>query len=244
MTHELIRLSKLMSEKGICSRREADEYISRGWVLVDGAPVSELGMKVRREQHVELARPARDQQQDLATFLLYKPVGYVSGQPEKNYPPAVKLLLPENRMPGDAGVVTRRHFQGLAPAGRLDIDSRGLIVFTQDGRLAKLLTSSSGQIEKEYHVRVLGEITIDRLRVLRHGLSLDGKVLLPAGVSKLGDGRLKFILREGRHRQIRRMCEAVDLKVVGLMRVRIGKIKLGDLREGHWRLLRADETFL
>lgn len=244
MSEELVRLSKLMSERGICSRREADEFIQRGWVIVDGSPIRELGTKVRRDQHVELALHARNKQNDKATFLLYKPVGYVSGQPEKNYPPAAKLLLPENQMAGDLGEIRRQHFQGLAPAGRLDIDSRGLMVFTQDGRLAKLLTGNNGEIEKEYHVRVIGEIDSRRLQKLRHGLSLDDKPLLPADVSPLGEGRLRMILREGRHRQIRRMCEAVDLKVVGLMRVRIGKIKLGDLPEGRWRFLRAEESFV
>lgn len=240
---ELVRLSKLMSERGICSRREADEYIQRGWVLVDGKPISELGTKVRRDQQVELALPAQNKQNERVTFLLYKPVGYVSGQPENNYPPAAKLLVPENQMVGDIGEVRRQHFQGLAPAGRLDIDSRGLLVFTQDGRLAKLLTGNTGELEKEYHIRVLGETSEQQIRQLRHGLILDDKPLLPAEVSRLGPGRLRIILWEGRHRQIRRMCDAIDLKVVGLMRVRIGKIKLGDLPEGRWRFLKPDESF-
>ncbi len=244
MPDEPVRLSKLMSERGICSRREADEYIQQGLVLVDGVPVTQLGTKVRPDQLIELAKTAQNRQQELATFLLYKPVGYVSGQPEKNYPPAVKLLTAENQFPDDAGKLQRKHFQGLAPAGRLDIDSRGLLVFTQDGRLAKLLTGTSGKIEKEYHVRVLGDISDLRLRRLRHGLVLDDKPLLPADVSRLGEGRLRIILREGRHRQIRRMCDAVDLKVVGLMRTRIGRIKLGELPEGQWRFLRSDESFV
>lgn len=241
---ELVRLSKVMSERGICSRREADEYIERGWVLVDGVPVTELGTKVRRTQRVELADRGKDRQENRVTILLYKPVGYVSGQPEKNYPPAVKLLVPENQMEGDRGKIQRKHFEGLAPAGRLDIDSRGLLVFTQDGRLAKLLTGNSGNLEKEYHVRVLGETSERKLDLLRHGLVLDGKPLLPAMVSRLGPGRLKIVLREGRNRQIRRMCQEVDLKVVGLMRVRIGKIKLGELPEGQWRFLGGGESFV
>lgn len=244
MPDELLRLSKLMSERGLCSRREADEYIRRGWVLVDGLPIRELGTKVHRNQKVELTPTAQHRQDDRATFLLYKPVGYVSGQPENNYPPAAKLLIAENQIEGDIGSIQSRHFEGLAPAGRLDIDSRGLIVFTQDGRIAKLLTGNSGEIDKEYHVRVLGEITENQLRLLRHGMSLDDKPLLPADVTRLGEGRLRMILREGKHRQIRRMCEAVDLKVVGLMRVRIGKILLGDLPEGCWRFLRPNESFV
>lgn len=129
------------------------------------------------------------------------------------------MLIAENQIEGDIGSIQSRHFEGLAPAGRLDIDSRGLIVFTQDGRIAKLLTGNSGEIDKEYHVRVLGEVTENQLRLLRHGMSLDDKPLLPADVTRLGEGRLRMILREGKHRQIRRMCEAVDLKVVGLMRI-------------------------
>ena len=241
---EPIRVSKLLAERGVCSRREADEYIRRGLVLVDGERISELGTKVLRHQSVSLAPEAKQTQRGLVTMLLNKPVGYVSGQPEKGYKPAVELLTESNRAAGcDGPRLSRALFEGLAPAGRLDIDSQGLLVFTQDGRIAKHLTGENSRIEKEYLVRVEGKLAARDLELLRHGLSLDGRPLAPAQVEWLNADQLRFVLLEGRKRQIRRMCEAVGLNVRGLKRVRIGRVQLGSLPEGQWRYLRPDEEF-
>ena len=133
--------------------------------------------------------------------------------------------------------------KGLAPAGRLDIDSVGLIVFTQDGRVAKELIGDGSEVEKEYLVRVEGSLSASDLALLNHGLSLDGQALRPAKVDWQNEDQLRFVLREGKKRQIRRMCELVGLTVVGLKRVRIGKIVLGHLPVGQWRYLATDETF-
>lgn len=233
-----------MAQRGLCSRREADEYIRRGLVFVDGVRIDVLGTKVLPHQDVTLAPEAEQQQQRLVTILLNKPIGFVSGQPEQGYRPAVELLTPENRaaeFPGPQ--FEREHLRGLAPAGRLDIDSKGLLVFTQDGRLARQLTGENSEIEKEYLVRVQGELDESGLARLRHGLSLDDKPLKPARVEWLNADQLRFVLQEGRKRQIRRMCEQVGLEVTGLKRVRIGKVTLGKLPEGEWRFLRPDESF-
>lgn len=242
---EKIRLSKLMSELGICSRREADSYIEKGWVLVDGEPVSELGTKVFPNQKVTLNKSAQAQQQTQVTILLNKPISYVSGQAEDGYQPAVVLIKADTRWANDT--VPQRfspqHLRGLAPAGRLDIDSQGLLVLTQDGRVAKQLIGEDSPIDKEYLVRVTGKLVGNGLNMLNHGLSLDGKKLKPAKVTWQNEDQLRFVLNEGKKRQIRRMCELVGLKVTGLKRVRIGKIKLGDLPVGQWRYLRADESF-
>ncbi|MFM7162683.1 MAG: pseudouridine synthase [Planctomycetaceae bacterium] len=239
-----LRLSRLMAHLGLCSRREADEFISRGLVLVDGQPVTTLGIKVLPTQRVELAPTAVAEQSEWATLLLHKPVGYVSGQPEDNHRPAVELLTAGRRQTGTPGPAwTPDILRGLAPAGRLDIDSTGLLVFTQDGRLARRLTGDLGEIEKEYLVRVRGELSASGLQQLCCGLSLDGRALRPALVEWLNRDQLRFVLREGRKRQIRRMCELVGLQVVGLKRVRIGRIRLGRLPEGEWRFLRPDEQF-
>jgi 23S rRNA pseudouridine2604 synthase len=235
-----------MSERGICSRREADEFISRGLVFVDGERISTLGTKVLPSQTITLAPTARREQQQLATILLNKPIGYVSGQPEHDYQPAVVLITPENQWQesrGDRVFHPRQHRKGLAPAGRLDIDSKGLLVFTQDGRLARRLTGDGSGIEKEYLVRVTGVLSDAGLAQLRSGLSLDGKPLKAAQVEWINADQLRFVLTEGRHRQIRRMCEAVGLVVTGLKRVRIGQIKLGKLPEGQWRFLQQGEEF-
>ena len=244
MSEEPVRLSKLMAQRGICSRREADEFIRQGLVLVDGLPVSELGVRILPHQSIALAPEAASQQQQFVTILLNKPVGYVSGQPEKGYKSARDLLTEDRRMEGTAGPgYQRNHLNGLAPAGRLDIDSKGLLVFTQDGRLARQLTGTDHELEKEYLVRVVGSVSDESLAKLRFGLSLDEQPLKPAQVEWLNRDQLRFILIEGRKRQIRRMCDLVGLKVVGLKRVRIGEIRLGQLPEGQWRYLLPHEKF-
>lgn len=246
---EPVRLSKRMSELGLCSRREADEWIARGWVRVDGAIVSELGSKVLPHQRISVERQASAQQARRVTVLLNKPMGYVSGQAEDGYKPAVTLVNAESRWKEDKASQQFHPSQlrSLVPAGRLDIDSVGLLVLTQDGRIAKQLIGEDTAIEKEYLVRVQytkpGRLPDAGLKLLNHGLSLDGKKLLPAKVRWQNDDQLSFILREGKKRQIRRMCEAVGLKVLGLKRVRIGRVTLGNLPPGQWRYLGSDEKF-
>ena len=246
---EPLRLSKRMSELGLCSRREADEWIARGWVRVDGIVVSELGSKVLPHQRVTVERQASAEQSKRVTILINKPMGYVSGQAEDGYTPAIALFKPETRWKDDKAPEKFHPTQlrSLVPAGRLDIDSVGLLVLTQDGRIAKQLIGEDTAVEKEYLVRVQyskpGKLPESDLKRLNHGLSLDGKKLLPAKVKWINDDQLSFTLREGKKRQIRRMCEAVGLKVIGLKRVRIGQIKLGDLPTGQWRYLRPDELF-
>jgi 23S rRNA pseudouridine2604 synthase len=239
------RLSKRMGELGLCSRREADEWITRGWVKVDGKVVDTLGVRVSPQARIEVDPAATAQQSELVTILLHKPVGFVSGQAEDGYDPAIVLIRPENRWAEDPAPLQFQpaHLRGLAPAGRLDIDSTGLLVFTQDGRVAKHLIGQDSSVEKEYLVRVEGTLVDDGLRRLRHGLMLDGVRLKPAQVTWQNDDQLRFLLREGRKRQIRRMCELVGLVVTGLKRVRSGNVPLGRLPVGQWRYLRRDETF-
>ncbi len=242
---EKIRVSKLMSEQGLCSRREADSYIERGWVLVDGEPVTELGTRIYPNQRITLAQAAQSRQQASVTILLNKPVGFVSGQAEGGYRPAVTLVMPQSHFIGDRSPLrfSPAHLRGLAPAGRLDIDSTGLLVLTQDGRIAKQLIGENSAAEKEYLVRIEGKLPAQALALLNFGLSLDGVALKRAEVSWQNKDQLRFILREGKKRQIRRMCELVGLKVTGLKRVRIGNVKLGELPAGQWRYLKSDERF-
>ncbi len=243
-----------MSELGLCSRREADEWIEKGWVLVDGERIDTLGTKVRPDQRIEIDPAAEAQQMKLVTVLIHKPVGYVSGQAEDGYQPAITLVTPENRWDGDHSDnrFSIAHLRQLAPAGRLDIDSTGLLVLTQDGRVAKQLIGGHSDVDKEYLVRVsFGDVETDveshfppeSLAQLRHGLELDGVPLKPAMVSWQNGEQLRFVLREGKKRQIRRMCELVGLQVLGLKRVRMGHVMLGALPPGQWRYLAADESF-
>jgi len=245
------RLSKRMSALGLASRREADEWIERGWVKVDGQ-VAILGLKVLPHQKITIDKQAQSQQARKVTVLLNKPIGYVSGQAEDGYQPAVVLVTPENlwRDPKSKAApvrVRRQELLGVVPAGRLDMDSTGLLILTQDGRIAKQLIGEGSMVEKEYLVRVRytrsGKLPDADMQRLTHGLSLDGKALRPAKVWWQNDDQLRFVLREGKKRQIRRMCEQVGLQVVGLKRVRMGRIVLGDLPVGQWRFLGPFEKF-
>ncbi len=254
---QLTRLNKRMAELGLCSRREADEWIARGWVRVDGRP-AEMGSKVGPQARIDVDRQAQGQQATQVTILLHKPVGYVSGQAEDGHRPAATLIEPRTRWSQDRvrQAFHTRQLHGLAPAGRLDIDSVGLLVFTQDGRVARQLIGEDSPVEKEYLVRVsyatpAGPVERDvskvfpasQLALLRQGLSLDGKPLQPAQVDWQNPEQLRFILTEGKKRQIRRMCEQVGLKVLGLKRVRIGHIALGQLPLGQWRYMAPHERF-
>lgn len=247
------RLNKRLAELGLCSRREADEWIARGWVRVDGQ-VAAMGLQVGPQVRIDVDPAARGQQEQRVTVLLHKPVGYVSGQAEDGHQPAVTLVQGRSHWRGDPSHLrfTPGQLRGLAPAGRLDIDSTGLLVLTQDGRVARHLIGEDSEVEKEYLVRVnFGAVMVDVQRAfpreslarLRHGLSLDGKQLKPARVDWQNPEQLRFVLQEGRKRQIRRMCEAVGLQVVGLKRVRIGRVVLGQLPMGQWRYLGPGERF-
>jgi 23S rRNA pseudouridine2604 synthase len=248
-----VRLNKRLADMGLCSRREADAWIERGWVRVNGQ-VAGMGVKVLPADRVTVDQRAGDQQTQRVTILLHKPVGYVSGQAEDGHRPAVALIRAETRWPRDAAHMRFAPAQrkGLAPAGRLDIDSTGLLVLTQDGRIARQLIGETSEVEKEYLVRVAQDgltqniqavFPRERLALLRHGLALDGQRLKPAQVDWQNPEQLRFVLTEGKKRQIRRMCEQVGLTVTGLKRVRIGRVALGALPPGQWRYLGADEAF-
>ena len=252
-----VRLNKRMAELGLCSRREADAWIDQGWVMVNGQ-VAEMGMQVGSTDRITVEREAQAQKEQQVTVLLHKPMGYVSGQAEDGHEPAMVLFQARNQWSGDTTRIrfSPAQFKGLAPAGRLDIDSVGMLVMTQDGRVARQLIGEDADIEKEYLVRVTcagpqGDIAVNvqahfpaaQMQRLRHGLSLDGKPLKPAQVEWQNPEQLRFVLKEGKKRQIRRMCEQVGLKVVGLKRIRMGRISLGALPVGQWRYLGAKESF-
>lgn len=173
-----------------------------------------------------------------ATYVLNKPVGFVSAQPEHGQIPAARLLTSTNRV--GAGVAPDKR-ASLAPLGRLDQDSHGLLILSDDGVLAKAIIGPASRLDKEYFVRVKGSVSQPKLALLRHGLSLDGRTLKPAKVDLIEPQHLRFVLNEGRKRQIRRMCTLVDLDVIDLMRVRIGPLTLGQLPEGKWRVLSGEE---
>ncbi|MDD5028833.1 MAG: pseudouridine synthase [Rhodoferax sp.] len=295
-----LRLNKRMAELGLASRREADDWIAKGWVKVNGK-VAEMGMQVLPDVRIEIDPQAKGAQAKQVTVLINKPLGLVSGQAEDGHQPAITLVQPANRWRDDNArfFFHPSQLKSLVPAGRLDIDSTGLLVLTQDGRIARQLIGDDAVMEKEYLVRVLytgianataatsasatypaapgaaarmakaaqaahpGQVTqlsridnddpisqdvqsvfpADQLALLRCGLKLDGQPLQPAQVEWQNPEQLRFVLTEGKKRQIRRMCEQVGLKVVGLKRVRIGRVMLGNLPVGQWRYLQPHEQF-
>jgi 23S rRNA pseudouridine2604 synthase len=232
------RVNRWLAQSGVCSRREAEALIARGLVSIDGERVEDPGRKIAPGQTLTLADAGEGAGLGGFTAVVNKPVGVVSAQPEAGQVPAARLLTRaalagEGEPPGrDAR---------LAPLGRLDMDSRGLLLLSEDGVLAKAVIGPESRLDKEYLVRVKGEITEAKLARLRHGLSLDGKPLKPVKITPAGEQRLRFVLQEGRNRQIRRMCDAVDLAVSDLYRIRIGPLRIGDLQEGKWRLLEPSE---
>jgi 23S rRNA pseudouridine2604 synthase len=226
------RVNKWLASEGVCSRREAEALIADGAVRIDGQRVEDAGRKIEPGQTIEVATADAGAQ---ITAVLNKPIGYVSAQPEAGQIPAARLLTKENLVGAAHALPTKT--TSLAPLGRLDQDSRGLLLLSEDGVLAKALIGETSKLDKEYLVRVSGQITDRKITLLRHGLALDGRQLKPAKIEQVEPQRLRFILNEGRKRQIRRMCELVELDVGDLLRLRIGPLKLGDLKEGHWRAL-------
>ena len=257
-----IRLTKRMSQLDLCSRREADRLIIEEKVLVKGVPAV-VGMKVAaNETDIVVAGQSKN---NCAAVVLNKPVGYVSGQPEHQNLPAVRLLTKENAI-GDVDELFKddnKTLTGYAPAGRLDRDSSGLLIFTHSGVVAKKLTSSFGIIPKEYVVTVepahqpttkeraqglakLPPPTVD-LKIIKTGgfqLLGDHKPLRPIRAKWLEQGEtLQLVLREGRKRQIRRICrEVLGFHVVALERTKIGPVVLKDLPVGNWRPLTKQEV--
>ena len=234
------RVNRWLAQSGVCSRREAEGLIAQRLVSIDGETVSDPGRKILPGQTLTLADKAEAALGAQVSVLLHKPRGIVSAHPEPGQTPAVRLLTREALWGGRAAAVPGPDSK-LAPVGRLDMESRGVLILSQDGVLAKAVIGPASALEKEYRVFVIGDLTQAKIARLRHGLELDGRALRPAEVELIAERRLRFVLTEGRNRQIRRMCELVGLKVVDLFRVRVGPLVLGDMPEGAWRPLSLEE---
>ena len=232
------RVNRWLAQSGVCSRREAEGLIGEGLVYIDGERVDDVGRKILPGQTLTLTDKAEGRLEGF-TAILNKPVGFVSGQPEPGYTPAVRLLT-RAALVGDSVTIPDAKMS-LPPLGRLDLDSHGLLILSNDGVLAKAVIGPQSELDKEYIVRVAGRIDEEVLGHLRHGLSLDGRQLRPAKVSVVQGQVLRFVLNEGRNLQIRRMCELMELRVMDLLRVRIGPLSLGTLPEGRWRVLTLAE---
>ena len=229
------RVNRWLAQSGVCSRREAETLITDGLVSIDGETVEEPGRKIARGQTLVLADKAEARLDAKFTAVMHKPMGYVSAQPEPGQIPAVRLLT-SHALIGKSPMIPDPRMS-LPALGRLDLDSRGLLILSDDGVLAKAIIGPDSEVDKEYLVEVAGRIDERKLDLLRYGLMLDGRQLRPAEVSQVNDRKMRFVLNEGRNRQIRRMCELVDLRVVDLLRIRVGPLELGSLPEGKWRVM-------
>jgi 23S rRNA pseudouridine2604 synthase len=240
MPHE--RVAKLMANRGLCSRREAERLIEQGLVVVDGVVMREQGCKAAPDADIQIAAGGAAQLAAQLTILLHKPVGIVSTQPEAGQTPAWKLVTPKQAHRVERDVVARASAEPwtLSVAGRLDRASRGLLVMTQDGSVARRIIGGHG-VEKCYLVRT-GEPPTDlQIRKLRGPLRLDEQLLQPMRVERVADDTLRFVLVEGKKHQIRRVCRRFGLNVLDLYRTAIGPLAIGDLPEGKWRAARPEE---
>lgn len=237
------RVAKLMAARGLCSRREAERLIDAGAVLVDGVVVRAQGAKAAADADIQISGAGRTLLGDRFTVVLHKPVGVVSTQPEPGQTEAWELLRPANAHRGVPAALVGRVTADpstFAVAGRLDRASRGLLVLTQDGTVARRIIGGEG-VEKEYLVRTSDTATDGQIRRLNGPLELDDQPLLPMRVERVDDETLRFVLVEGKKHQIRRLCRRFGLTVVDLFRTAIGPLWIGDLREGRWRVVAAEE---
>ena len=238
------RLSKRLCEMTQCSRREADEWIENGWVRVDGLVVTKLGARARPDARIEVNEAARKHRPESVTILLNKPLA-AKDQGETPHQATRQWIRAENRWTEDDSQTSFKatHLRGLTQVGRLDAESTGMLVFTQEASVTRRISGDDSRLEKEFMVRVQGELSAEGLKRLNIGLSLDEEKLKRAQVSWQNEGLLRFVLHENRPNQIRRMCELVGLRVISVKLIRIGSVSLGKLPVGKWRYLRQNERF-
>lgn len=237
---EPVRLSKRIAELLSCSRREAEQYIEGGWVLVDGQRVEEQGFRVLPQQSVELLPEASLAPVAPVTILLHKPAGVdiVASN-------ATQLISPENHSADDRSGIRfiQKHLTGLTLVLPLESYASGLLVLTQDWRIERKLVADAAKVEQEFIVEVSGEIVADGLKLLNHGLKFKGRELAPVKASWQNESRLRFALKGVQPGQIKNMCEQVGLNVQTIRRIRIGRLPMAGLQAGQWRYLLGYEQF-
>ncbi len=226
----LIRLNKYLSEQGIASRREADKLIAAGLVKVNGKVVTEMGVKIDPDSdEIEVDQEQVREQRQLFYIALNKPKGYVCSMKRTKIDPNIVTDLIEVK-------------ERIYPVGRLDKETTGLLLLTNDGTLVNQIIHPSSESEKEYEVTFFKQIPGGSLDKLRSGVKLAGEATLPTKVKKVGPAKIRIILKEGKNRQVRRICQKVGFPVKTLKRIRIKDLKLGDLPIGQWRYLSEQEV--
>lgn len=235
-----VRLAKRVAELCACSRREAELLITGGWVRVDGVVVEEPQFRVGG-QHIDIDPAANPAQAEPVTLLLHKPPG--QGIEAGNA--ASQLLSVASRWTEDASGIRplKKHFAQLTLCAPLEADGSGLVVFTQDWRVARKLTEDAATLEHEVIVEVAGELAPDGLRRMNQGVADQGRKPLGIKVSWQSETRLRVALKGAQPGQIAQLCAAVGLTVLSMKRIRLGRVSLGKVPPGQWRYLRADERF-
>ncbi len=239
-----IRLAKRVAEMIPCSRNEAEQYIAGGWISVDGVLVEEPGARVLDEQDVAIDPDATLGEIVPVTILLHKPAGYNAGVGTDGTP-ATDLLGVETLQEATHGNqrFLRRHLSKLTLCSPLDTKASGLVVYTQDFRIARKLVDEGMRVEQEFIVEVSGDIREGGLSLLNHGLTFNGKEIPPMKVSWQNETRLRFALKGVKPGQILHMCRMVNLAIVSMKRIRIGRVPMASLQVGQWRYLHEYEKF-
>ncbi len=238
-----VRLAKRVAELRGCSRREAEQLIAGGWVRVAGVVVEEPQFRVA-DQAIEVDPEANPGQTEPVTLLLHKPPGYFTGHDEVGQP-AAQLLAAAGLWPEDASGIRplKMHFTRLTACVPLETGASGLVVYTQDWRVARKLTENAASVEHELVAEVAGELAAGGLERLNQGIRFNGRVPAAIKVSWQNEARLRIAMKGAQPGQVAHMCEAVGLRLVALKRLRLGSVSLGKLPPAQWRYLRAGERF-
>lgn len=224
----MIRLNKYIATSGICSRRKADELIEKGKVRVNGIVVKTMGVQVDEEKDIiEVCNNKISLKEEKVYIMLNKPKGYVTTNNEQFNRPSTKDLIKEKVR--------------VFPIGRLDMNTEGLLLLTNDGEFANKLMHPTNKVEKTYIVTLRKEITHEQIEMLQAGVDIGDYITRPAKVKMLSSIEIEIKISEGKNRQIRRMCKAVNAELKNLKRVQIGNLKLGDLKVGKYRFLSFEE---
>ena len=228
-----MRLQKYLAEAGVASRRKAEELIRQGRVKVNGVVVAEMGRVVSSTDVIEVDGKKIDIQEKKVYIMLNKPVGYITTVKDQFSRPTVINLIREVK-------------ERIYPVGRLDYDTSGLLLLTNDGNFAYRLTHPKHSVKKVYHAEVLGIPGAQEAERFRRGIEIDGYRTAPAGFvvkeKRSGSSIVEITIHEGKNRQIRKMCEIIGHPVISLKRVAIGNLQLGSLPEGKWRYLSFEEV--
>lgn len=225
---EEIRINKYIASSGVCSRRKAEEYILAGKVLVNGVVNTELGYKVKEEDIVVVDGKQISLEENKVYIMLNKPKGYVTTSKEQfGRPSVLDIVKVEERV---------------YPVGRLDMDSEGLLILTNDGEFSNNVIHPTKHISKKYEVVLKDNITETAIKKLESGVDIGGYVTRPAKVEKVTDKKILITIGEGKNRQVRRMIETVDNKVLNLKRIAIGGLKLDKLKSGEY--IKLDEKLI